>query len=487
MACLPAELILVGEDGVVGQNFIRADRDTPMLLPVDMQEWLPQDDIAHHVLDVVEQMDLSAFYADYHADGRGRAAFDPAVMVALLVYAHACGVRSSRAIERACGRDVGFRFVAGMFQPDHSTIARFFARHRQTLETLFAQVLRLCHEAGMTRFGVIAIDGTKVAANASWAKSYTDAALDHKIREEQQAYQQLAERLLDEQAQADAAEDAQFGDGRGDELPKDLRKHEDRVAKLKAAKADLAARDEQARAAMLAEQKAKQQEYDAAEAAGRKPKGPRPKDEVKYGPPPSRAKAPRASVTDPDSRRMKAKHGFVQGYNAQVAVTDSQVICAVLVTQTPTDHHLLPQVLTATTDTLTAAGIDDELHTVLADAGYANEDTFTACQDAELTLLAPIISDEKRVRGEDLPPVDPAQLPATAAAQELLKDPDAQQLYALRGQTVEPVFGQLKDRLGMRQLSRRGLANARAEITFAATVHNIRKLRTWKLTPPCAN
>jgi transposase len=462
----------------VAQNLIRADRDQLMLLPVDVRDWLGEDDIVWHVLEVVESLDLSAFYRRYRANGQGAAAFDPAMMVALVIYAQAVGVRSSRAIERACTRDAGFKVVTGQLVPDHCTITRFLKDHREALTGLFAQVLRLCHAAGMTRVGVIAVDGTKIAANASWAKSYTDAALAHQVAEEQAAFTALAAELLGEQVATDEAEDAEHGPDRGDDLPPRLRGRRDRLAALQAARDDLAAREAAARDQMLAAQKAKQDAYDAREAAGTKVCGPRPGDEVRARA--TGSAAPRASVTDPDSRRMKTKNGFVQGYNAQVAVTDTQVILGALVTQAGTDHHLLPEVLEVTGQALTQAGVQDKLETVLADAGYANEDTFTAAEDAGLVLLAPLASDQKRARGQTLTgDRDLSRLPATAHAQQRLDTPEGRAQYAQRGRTVEPVFGQLKDRGGMRQFARRGLANVHAEFILACTVHNVRKLRSW--------
>lgn len=480
----------------MGHNFTRADRDQLMLMPVDIREWLDENDIAWTVLDVVTQLDLSVFRARYRANGQGAAAFDPEVMVALVVYAQAVGVRSSRAIERACGRDAGFKVVTGQLVPDHSTITRFLAVHREALTGLFAQVLRLCHEAGMTRVGVIAVDGTKIAANASWAKSYTGAALAHQIRGAEQAYAELAGTLLGEHEATDAAEDAAEGAARADAsgdgsdrsgLPPALRGRRARVAALRAAKADLDARQAAAQEQMRAEQAAKQAVWDARSAAGERPRGPRPRDEVVTGPPPSRAVAPRASTTDPDSRRMKAKHGFVQGYNAQIAVTDTQVICGVLLTQTATDHHMLPEVLDATTAALAQAGITHPLATVLADAGYANEKTFTDAEHRHLHLLAPVASDEKRARGQDnAGGRDLSGLPATERAQQRLRTSEGAAQYAQRGRTVEPVFGQLKDRLGLRQFARRGFAAVTAELTLAATVHNLRKLHNWTLAPTTA-
>jgi transposase len=322
-------------------NLICAERDQLMLLPVDVREWLAEDDIVWTVLEVVAGLDLSEFSRRYRSNGQGAAAFDPELMVALVFYAHAVGVRSSRSIERACTRDAGFKVVTGQLAPDHSTITRFLKDHREALTGLFAQVLRVCHAAGMTRVGVIAVDGTKIAANASWAKSYTAAALAHQIDEEHRAFAELAGSLLDEQVATDAAEDAEYGPDRGDELPKALRARRDRLAALEAAKADLAAREAAAREAMLAEQKNKQAAYDARKKSGQKVSGSRPADEVSLGKHPAKSTpAPRVSVTDPASRRMKTKVGFVQGYNAQIAVTADQIILGGLVTQIPTDHHL---------------------------------------------------------------------------------------------------------------------------------------------------
>lgn len=455
-----------------------------MLLPVDVRDWLGEDDLVWHVLDVVASLDLAGFYRRYRDNGQGAAAFDPAMMLALLIYAQAVGVRSSRAIERACTRDAGFKVVTGQLVPDHSTIARFLRGHREALAGLFGQVLRLCHEAGMIRLGVIAVDGTKIAANASWAKCYTGAALAHQVAEQRQAFAELAGRLLGEQVAADEAEDVEHGPARGDELPQALRRRRDRLAVLARAQADLDARDEAARAQMRQRQADKQRAYDARRAAGRKASGPRPADEVALRAP---AAPPRASVTDPDSRRMKAKHGFVQGYNAQIAVTDGQVIVAATVSQSGTDQHQMPEVLDAAEQALAEAGIAEPLGTVLADAGYANEDTFGHVEDRGLHLNAPLASDQKRAsdrnRAREHDPAggqDLTDRPATARAQQRLRSEPGKAQYALRGRTVEPVFGQLKDRGGMRQFSRRGLDNVTAEFTLACTVHNLRKLHAWR-------
>src|SRR3954453_745823 len=189
----------------MGQNFLAADREQPFLLPPDVREWLPERHFAWFVIDAAEQMDLAAFYAAYRADGHGRAAFEPSLMVAVLLYAYARGTRSSRAIERACEEDVAFRVIAAHQVPDHTTIARFRQRHQDALAELFGEVLALCAEAGLVGVDVVAVDGTKVHANASERATWD--------------YEKIAREVLTEADAIDAEEDERFGDRRGDELP----------------------------------------------------------------------------------------------------------------------------------------------------------------------------------------------------------------------------------------------------------------------------
>ncbi len=207
-------------------NFLACDREQSFLMPPDPRDWLPEGHLAWFVLASVEEMDLGAFYGSYRQDGWGRAAFEPGMMVALLLYAYARGERSSRGIERRCVEDVAYRVIAAQQTPDHATIARFRVRHEAALAGLFSEVLGLCRESGLVKVGVIAIDGTKVHANASHHSN-----LD---------YEQLAREILKEAGEVDAAEDALYGDARGDELPEHLRTHEGRRAALRAAKEKLA-------------------------------------------------------------------------------------------------------------------------------------------------------------------------------------------------------------------------------------------------------
>jgi len=456
------------------QNFIRGDVDQGFLLPPDVRDWLPDEHLAWTVRDVVESLDLAVFYRAYRANGQGAAAFDPALMIAVLVYAHAVGVRSSRAIERHCAHDVAFRVLAGNQLPDHATIARFFRRHRKPLTGLFAQVLRLCHEAGMVRLGVIAVDGSKIAANASWSANSTSAALAHQVREERARFRRLAAELLDEQAAIDAAEDAEHGPDRGDELPPGLRRRGERLARLAEAKKRLEDED----AARVADQEAKKAEWQRRKAAGTR-RGAQPGEK----PPPTKSgKPPRANTTDPDSRAMRGGRGLVQGYNAQAAVTADQIIVGELLTQQPVDAGLVFDVVDVVVEQLTAAGIGQAGDTVVADAGYANETAFAEAEARDMHLLAPLISDERRAAGDDpAGPKPKIRRPATLRAQAKLRTDQGKAEYALRGRTVEPVFGQIKDRQGLRQFLRRGLDNVTTEWSLACTVHNIRKLHAHRI------
>ncbi len=304
----------------MGQNFIACDREQVFLMPPDVREWLPESHLAWFVIDAVEEMDLAAFYCAYRADGHGRPAYEPAMMVALILYAFARGMRSSRAIERACEEDVAYRVIAAQQRPDHATIARFVERHEQALAGLFGAVLALCAKAGLARVGVVAIDGTKMLANAS-----RDANVD---------YEQIAHEILAEAQAVDAAEDERYGDARGDELPPELATSQGRRGWLREAKRQL---DEQraqearpvprSRSARLREAKRRLEEelftecranaaYEAYRARGVM------KDGRRFGRPPDAFQPPatpagRINLTDPDSRVVKGLRGFIQGYREQ--------------------------------------------------------------------------------------------------------------------------------------------------------------------------
>jgi transposase len=291
-------------------HFLRGDRDQPFLLPPDLRDWLPADHLAWFVSDVADQLNLNPFLGGYRADGHGHPAYDPKTLLGVLLYAYAIGVRSSRQIERRCREDLAFRVLAGNQTPDHVTIARFRVRHQQALAGFLVASLPLCAAAGLVRLGVVALDGTKVAANAADKANRTLAKLQDEVAQ-----------ILAEAAATDQAEDRQHGSLRGDELPAELANPSGRLARLQQAKTQLEAeaaerqRRYQTRVAELAA---------AARARGQQPRAhikPRRQDEA---PNPNAA----ANVTDPDSRFLHTRNGTVQGYNAQAMVTEGQIVVA---------------------------------------------------------------------------------------------------------------------------------------------------------------
>jgi transposase len=443
------------------QNFVFPQRDQPLLLPVDMREWLPEDDLVFVVLDAVDVLDLGDFRRRYRADGHGRAAFDPAMMVALLLYGYCQGERSSRVIERRCVRDVGYRVITGGLRPDHATIARFRARHQEALGGLFSQVLRLPAAEGMVSLGMLSLDGTKLAGNAAQKANRTLPQV---------------EKLLAEAAAADAADDARARQG-GDPqpgTPRALARRAERRQRLAAARDRLAAEDQARRDA----QRAKQDAWATAAAAGKR-RGHRPGDEPRAN---RAGTAPRANITDPDVRVMRNQKGYVAGYNGQLVVTAEQIIVGVMLAQHPVDRTLLHPLLDTCRQQLARAGIKPRLRTVLADAGYVSEDNFARADADELRLLAPLAKDPglRRARTPKRA-LHLDKLPATAAAKRRLQHPRGREDYKLRARTVEPVFGQLKTCQKLTMMSRRGLAACESEWLLACAAHNLRKLHRHRL------
>src|SRR3954469_20035588 len=330
----------------MSQRFISCDRDQVMLLPPDLREWVPAGHLAHFVIDTVEELDLAVFYGAYRADGAGRPAHDPAMMVALVLYAYAKGDRSSRVIETRCVEDVAYRVIAANQSPDHSTIARFIERHERSLGALFGQVLGLCRRAGLVRAGVLALDSTKIAANASGQANMT--------------FEQIAREIIAQGIATDQAEDELYGDARGDELPPELADPTTRRARLRAAKAELEAEWEAERRAHeeLHRRRAEHKAKTGHNPAGRPPTKPAP--ESPQG---------RMNLTDLDSRPMKTPRGFIQGYNAQAVATQDQIVVAADLIQASPDGGQLAPMIRAARRELASAGGDDP-RVVLADAGY---------------------------------------------------------------------------------------------------------------------
>jgi transposase len=436
----------------MAQRFIAADREQVLLMPPSLREWLPAEHLAWCVLDAVAELDLAAFYGAYRADGHGRPAHDPAMMVGLVLYAYAVGERSTRGIERRCREDVAFRVIAANLAPDHATIARFVVRHQDALAGLFSQVLVLCAKAGLVRAGTIALDSTKVHANASGLQN-----LD---------YERIAREIIAEGIATDEAEDRLYGDARGDELPPELADPKTRRERLRAAKAELEAEWE-------AERRARQEMLDARAEhqarTGRRPKGRPPVERDMSGDPPGRV-----NLTDSDSRPVKTARGFIQGYNAHAVATEGQIIIAADVTTGSADQGLLVPMIAAARRHLTAAGVTTGPEVVLADAGYwSGEDIQALMGDGIAALVPP----DAHTRTEPNPK---RRGGLYRFMRGILDRDDGRRLYRRRQAVIEPIFGQIKFNRGADRFQRRGLPAAQAEWQLISATHNLLKL--WQAT-----
>lgn len=525
-------------------NVREADRDQVFLMPPSVADWLPEGHLAWFILDVVKELDLSGFYASYRADGKGGAVYDPEAMLAVLLYAYCTGERSSRRVESRCVEDVAYRVLVANQHPDHATLARFRRRHEEAIAELFVQVLGLCVDAGLVHTGLVAIDGTKMEADASYFAN--------------RSKKQLVDEILAEAERTDAEEDERFGEARGDELPEEWASRSGRRARIRQALKrieDKPPRDYEGKRAAREE---KEKEL------GRKLGG------RKLNPNAQLAKRPRvANVTDPDSTVMKGKGvSPVQGYNAQAAATEDQIVVAAEVTQNPTDVLNFVPMTEAAVESLRQAGHDGQLETIVADAGYWSVDNATADQGAEVlippnqknffgghkphTLERRLVIDrvrkgeitrrqgaemlgisyswlvdlvahyqenegtiavsspeerqaviERVARGElsnraaafelGLSPLKVRKLVAQHrsglpdpafvrdAMERKLADPANQALYKKRQSSVEPVFGNIKGNRGFRRFSRRGRDAATSEWRLICATHNLMKL--WRMAP----
>jgi transposase len=402
----------------VARNFLACERDQELLLPPSLREWLPEDHLAWFVLDAVAEIELNAFYGVYREDGWGRAAFDPQMMVALLLYAYAVGERSSRGIERRCREDVAFRVITANSIPDHATIAHFRARHEQALADTFAQVLALCAKAGLVSVGVVALDGSLLAGNASPGATHSYAS----IRSE-------AERMLAEAADADAGEDERFGDARGDELPAelvDVRSRRERLRRCKEQLERAQAHEKAAYQANLAWRADWEAEH-GRRLAGRKATRPDPAALAER----------KINTTDPDTRLMKRAGGkSTQGYNAQVVASPEQVILAAQVTQSHNDADQLEPMVAHAVETLREAGIEEPIGIVLADGGYWNSLAISEVRRQGIDVLVPT-QDRRRTAPRKL---SPRQGQEAQRIEARLATPEGRALYRRRQQIVEPVF-----------------------------------------------
>jgi hypothetical protein len=375
----------------------------------------------------------------------------------LLLFAYCDGVRSSRQIERRCERDVAYRVIAGNLRPDHATIARFRGRHRHALGGLFTQVLRLCAEAGLVRVGLVALDGTKLRGNARGTANRTRAQVETEIGELAEA----VEGMLAEAERVDADEDAEHGPARGDEAPPELADRRSRLARLRQAKARL---DEQDAAAQAAQDQRRSDWAGKDPARRGRPPGPRP---------PQNDRNDKVNLVDPDSRIMRTAGGWCQGYNGQIVVGAGQIILAADLLQSSTDNSALHPMLAAAHQQLAAAGVADRIRGAVADAGYGGKTNLG--QHSDVTLL--VATGSGRAKSRTGVPKDPA----VAAMATRLDSPLGRRLYRRRAGRVEPVFGQIKNRLGS-ALHHRGIDAVRTEWQLMTTSHNL--LKYWRAASP---
>ena len=411
-----------------------------LLLPPSLREWLPEDHLAFFVSDLVDQLDLSAITTVYEDEERGYPPYHPVMLTKVLVYAYCVGVFSSRKIQRRLVEDVAFRVLAAGNAPDFRTIADFRKTHLAALRGLFEQVLHLARELGAPRVGRVALDSSKIKANASKHKAMSYG----RMREKQRQLREEVKQLLDQAEAVDAAEDAEYGtDRRGDELPTDLQRRESRLNRIREAKRALEAR-------------AKAE----AAAAGKPVESAKPDPKAQY------------NFTDPESRIMKGPDSFMQAYNVQVAVDELQLIVGQAVTQETNDKkQLLPMI------TVIQQQSGDTPDQLLADAGYCSDESLTAIR---ATTIDAYVSTRKQKHGERSGPCPRGPVPKTATivdrmARKLLTKTGAA-AYAARKGMVEPVIGQIKHARGFRQFLLRGVEKVRGEWSLVCTTHNILKL-----------
>jgi transposase len=432
------------------------------LLPPSPLDWLPEDHLARFIMDVVGKLDLAAIYRRYEGDLRGYPPYHPQMMVALLLYGYCVGVPSSRKIEKKTYEDVAFRVIAGGAQPDHSSVSEFRRVHLNALADLFVQVLRLCQAAGMVKLGHVSLDGTKVKANASKHKAMSYERMQ---KDEQRLKEKVAD-LLKQAERADAEEDAAHGKHkRGDELPEDLRRAKDRLARIEQLKAALEA---EARAQHEAK-KAADDDHSDPPPPGATPLPSHQVPRTKDGAPEPKAQR---NFTDPESRIMKSGDGFVQGYNCQAAVdAEHQVIVAEAVTNQPPDvEHLIPMVERV------VANCEAVPEKWSGDAGYFSE--ANVCELMKWRI-DPYVAIGRSKRDEAVPSVrgrPPANLTVKKQMARKLATKQGAAVYARRKVIPEPVFGQIKEVRGFRRFLLRGIAKVRSEWSLIALTHNLLKL-----------
>ena len=449
-------------------NFIQTDRKTDYLLPPSVDDWLNEDHLARFVVEVVDQLDLSNLTRQYA--GRGSKAHHPATLLAILVYGYATGVFSSRRLERATYDSVAFRYIAAGTHPDHDTLATFRRRFLDELAGLFVQVLEVALEMKLLKLGTVCLDGTKIHANAS-----RHSALSHGHIEKLEV--QLKAEVQDLFAQAESADQANVPDGVS--LPDEIKRREDRLAAMAAAKVKISARAEE----RYQREKAEYDEKMAARTAKEKDTGNKPGGKPPQAPTPGPKDSDQINLTDAESRIMPVSGGgFEQCYNAQAAVdVATMLVVATGLTQAPNDKEQVAPML----ETLKAqAAVLGTAERLIADTGFSSEKNIKACEAAGIEPLIAVARDEhhpgwRERHSEPLPlPTDATPMQAMA---HKLKTKAGRAAYALRKQTVEPVFGIIKSVMGFRQFSLRGLNKVSGEWSLVCLAWNLKRMAVLRL------
>jgi transposase len=434
--------------------------DQVYLFPPSPRDWLPEGDLVYFLLDTVATLDLTPILAHYERELRGQPPFHPRMMVALLLYCYATGTRSSRRIMRRCRTDLACRVIVGEDVPDFRTISDFRKTHLVRLEALFVEVLKLCALAGLAKVGTIALDGTKIKANASRHKAMSY----ERMQQEEQRLQEEIAKLLAEAEATDAQEDAAHGpDRHDDELPEELARRQSRLAKIQQAKALL---EQRARGEAAEEAARRRAEGKAPPTTAPTEARPAPKDQINF--------------PDPESRIMKVSNkGWDQCGNAQAVVNESQIILAADVTDQANDKLQMVPMVDQTRQNLEAAGVKDAIGAALADSGFYSEANTAALEQRGID---PYVATERLKHNEKIAAAPRGRIPKDLTAKQRmarkLRTKRGRERYAKRKGMIEPIFGQLKQVLGFRQFSLRGLAAMRGEWRLMCLVHNLLKL--WR-------
>jgi len=437
--------------------------DQILLLPPDVRQWLPEGHLAYFIMDVVSDLDLSAIHNAYSRSRAGQPPYDPRMMTSLILYGYCIGTPSSRKIETATYEQIPFRVITADQHPDHDTIANFRKTHLKALAGLFVDVLQLCQKAGLAKLGHISLDGTKVKANASKHKAMSYDRMDKTIQQLEAEVKQL----LEEAQTVDENEDAKYGKGkRIDELPQELQRRQDRIAKIKEAKQAL---EDEAKVKADAQRQTNQEKEDALQEEDKSRKGRKRKE-------PSDEPAPKAqrNFTDSDSRIMKdgASKSFEQAYNSQIATNEAQVIVGRNITQETNDKKQLKPLVEDVKTTNNAT--PDK---VSSDSGYYSDNNV---EYLESEGIDGYIATGRQKHSEKIPPTPRGRIPKDATTKERMarkvRTQKGRATYSKRKHIVEPVFGQIKEARGFRRFSFRGLENVTFEWDIVCLTHNMLKL-----------